>query len=48
MYDSVLKQAGFPKQTSESTLLICRTMKGYYTLRVEATLFFAVVKKNSE
>ena len=39
MYDSVHKQAGFPKQTSESTLLISRMMEGYYTLRVEATFF---------
>ena len=37
MYDSVHKQAGFPKQTSESTLLISRTMEGYYNLRVEVT-----------
>ena len=40
MYDSVHKQAGFPKQTSESNLLISRTMEGYFTLRVEVTFFF--------
>ena len=45
MYDSVCKQAGFPKQTSESTLLIRRTMEGYYTLRVEATFFCSSKEK---
>lgn len=45
MYDSVHKQAGFPKQTSESTLLISRAMEGYYTLRVEATFFCSSKEK---
>ena len=45
MYDSVHKQAGFPKQTSESTLLISRTMELYTASR---GYIFAVVKKNSE